>query len=74
MKTTSYNPSPIEVEFANALTQLKSELESHLSYNSIDRIENNIQADNPFVKVYMTDKDGDEHQMVIKLIQKPDAD
>jgi hypothetical protein len=74
MKTTTYNPSPLEVEFANALTQLRSELEAHLSQNKIDQIENNIQADNPFVKVFMTDEDGDKHQMVIKLIQKPDQD
>lgn len=72
MKTTAYNPSPIEVEFAKAISSLKTELEEHLSNNKIDAIENNINADNPFLKVHLTDSDGDKHTMVIKLIQKPD--
>ena len=74
MKTTAYNPSPLEVEFAKALTDLQSEIEGHLSSNRIDKIENDINADNPMLKIYLTDTDGDRHQMVIKLIQKPDED
>jgi len=72
MKTSSYNPSPIEVEFANAISNLKDEMEKQLSSNKIDKIENNINADNPLLKVHLTDNDGDQHTLVIKLIQKPD--
>ena len=74
MKTDLYNPSPIEVEFAHAINELKSELEKHITNNRIDKIENNITADNPLLKVHLTDSDGDKHVLVIKLIQKPDQD
>ena len=74
MKTTTYNPSPLEVEFAHAISNLKSDIEQHLQDNQIDQIENNINADNPVLKVHLTDKDGDKHVLVIKLIQKPDQD
>jgi hypothetical protein len=72
MRTIEYNPSPIEVEFAEAISKLKEELEKHLTKNKIDSISNNINADNPLLKIDMTDTDGDKHRLVIKLIQKPD--
>jgi hypothetical protein len=72
MKTTTYNPSPLEVEFAQAIVELKSEIEKRLKDNKIIQTENRINADNPLVLFLLEDKDGDQHEVVVKLIQKPD--
>lgn len=73
MKTTQYNPSPLEVEIAYALTLLKGQIEEHLSQNTITKIENHIKEDNPLVRIHMVDKDGDPHEVVVKIIQKADV-
>ncbi|MDH5605248.1 MAG: hypothetical protein OEY51_14955 [Cyclobacteriaceae bacterium] len=72
MKTTSYNPSPLEVEMAEAISYLKNDIEKRLSHNEIIKIENNVQEDNPSVKFYLLDKEGDPHEIVLKIIQTPD--
>lgn len=72
MKTTSYNPSSLEVDFANALTILQKEIEKHLQNNQITSIEPNLSRDNPMVKFNLVDKDGDPHEIVIRIVQIPD--
>jgi hypothetical protein len=72
MKTTSYNPSPLEVDFANALVILQKEIQQHLQANKIEKVESNLQRDNPTVKFNLVDKDGDPHELVIRVIQIPD--
>ena len=72
MKTSAYNPSPLEVDFANALYVLQKELESKLHDNQIIHVESNIRRDNPMVKFSLLDKDGDPHEVVIRIIQIPD--
>jgi hypothetical protein len=72
MKTTSYNPSSLEVDFANALIILQKEIQKHIQDNKIANIESNIQRDNPMVKFSLVDKDGDPHEIVIRIIQIPD--
>jgi hypothetical protein len=72
MKTTSYNPSPLEVNFANALLSLQKELEKHLPDNQVIHVESNIRRDNPMVKFSLLDKDGDPHEIVVRIIQIPD--
>jgi hypothetical protein len=72
MKTTSYNPSPLEVDFANALTILQKEIEKHLQNNQITHIESNMTRDNPMVKFSLIDKDGDPHEIVVRIVQIPD--
>jgi hypothetical protein len=72
MKTTSYNPSPLEVDFANALTILQKEIEKHLQNNQITHIEPNMTRDNPMVKFSLIDKDGDPHEIVVRIVQIPD--
>ncbi len=74
MKTTVYNPSELEIAFANALEKLKESLEKELPDNSIQRIENNQSLDNPVVRFHLRDKDGDHHEMVVKIIQVPDKE
>ncbi len=72
MKTSSYNPSSLEVDFANALTILQKEIEKHLQNNQITNIEPNLSRDNPMVKFNLVDKDGDPHEIVIRIVQIPD--
>ncbi|MDN4164204.1 hypothetical protein QWY31_01760 [Cytophagales bacterium LB-30] len=72
MKTQQYNPSPLEVQFAEALENLRSQIEPHLGGNKIVEIVNKLQADNPIMVFHLQDADGDPHEMVIKLIQRPD--
>ncbi|MEO5977615.1 MAG: hypothetical protein ABIS36_17970 [Chryseolinea sp.] len=72
MKTSSYNPSPLEVDFANALYVLQKELEKNLKDNQIIHVESQIKRDNPMVKFSLLDKDGDPHEIVVRIIQIPD--
>ena len=72
MKTSSYNPSPIEVDFANALFILQKDIEKHLQGNKIIHVESNIKRDNPMIKFNLMDKDGDQHEIVVRIIQIPD--
>jgi len=72
MKTTTYNPSPLEIDFANALFILQKEIEKHLLDNQVVNVESNIRKDNPMVKFNLLDKEGDPHEIVIRIIQIPD--
>ncbi|MBI3220776.1 MAG: hypothetical protein HYZ44_14775 [Bacteroidetes bacterium] len=72
MKTESYNPSPLEVDMANALFLLQKEIEKHLQNNEIVHVESNIKRDNPMVKFSLLDKDGDPHEIVVRIVQIPD--
>ena len=72
MKTSSYNPSPLEVDMANALFIIQKEIEKHLQDNHIVHVETNIHRDNPMVKFNLLDKDGDPHEIVVRIVQIPD--
>ncbi len=72
MKTDSYNPSPLEVDMANALFLLQKEIEKHLQNNEIVHVETNLKRDNPMVKFNLLDKDGDPHEIVVRIVQIPD--
>lgn len=72
MKTSSYNPSPLEVDLANALFILQKEIEKHLQDNEIRHVETHLKRDNPLVKFFLVDKDGDPHEIVVRIIQIPD--
>ncbi|MBS1507798.1 MAG: hypothetical protein JSS79_14240 [Bacteroidetes bacterium] len=72
MKTSSYNPSPLEVDMANALFILQKEIQKHLQDNEIIHVETSITRDNPMVKFNLLDKDGDPHEIVVRIVQIPD--
>ncbi|HCZ36324.1 MAG TPA: hypothetical protein DHV26_10415 [Cytophagales bacterium] len=72
MKTTAYNPSSLEVDFANALFILQKEIQKHLQDNEIIHVEPNLTRDNPTVRFNLLDKDGDPHEIVIRIVQIPD--
>ena len=73
MITQNYNPSPIEVRFVEVLSELKDEINNKLVNFDVLKIENNTQLDNPTIGFYLKDNDGDEHEIVLKIIQKPDS-
>lgn len=72
MKTSTYNPSALEMDFANALQILQQDIEKHLLDNQITHVENHLGKDNPMVKFSLVDKDGDPHEIVVRIIQIPD--
>jgi len=72
MKTTSYNPSPLEVDLANALFILQKDIQKHLQDNQVVHVETNMKRDNPMVKFSLLDKDGDPHEIVVRIVQIPD--
>ncbi|MGB3180807.1 MAG: hypothetical protein WBB45_05425 [Cyclobacteriaceae bacterium] len=73
MKTEAYNPSRLEVEFADALAELKDQLQEKLSVFEITQVEKQTSLDNPTVNFHLKDNDGDKHKVVIRIIQKPDT-
>lgn len=72
MKTISYNPSTLELEFAEAIIELSSEIEKKLKTNKIVNIQKKITEDNPSLQFVLEDKDGDKHEIILKIIQRID--
>ena len=72
MITKDYNPSPLEVRFVEVLGDLKDEINNRLQDFDVFNIENNTHLDNPTIDFYLKDKDGDQHEIILKVIQKPD--
>ena len=73
MKTTTYNPSPLEIEFTDILESLKDQIADKLNGNKILSFEKNTSVDNPLVRITLEDSEGDKHMVILKIIQKPDA-
>lgn len=72
MNTQRYNPSPLEVEFAKAITELQQQIQERLTDNAIVKVKSDLETDNPQVNFTLHDKDGDDHEIVIKIIQRID--
>ncbi|MDF9796017.1 hypothetical protein OKW21_001280 [Catalinimonas alkaloidigena] len=72
MQTERYNPSHLEIQVANAIESLKGQIEEQLEQNKIIELKNNTDLDNPQLNIYLQDKDGDQHEIVIKVIQRID--
>ena len=72
MKTIQYNPSDLEVAFAHAIDDLQKQIEKKLPDNEVIKVEKNISIDNPSIKFFLLDKDGDPHEVVLKIVQSPD--
>jgi hypothetical protein len=72
MKTIIYNPSKLEQDIALAIESLKGEIGKKLIGHEIVEIENKIDEDNPFLVMKIADEDGDLHEVVVKIIQRPD--
>lgn len=73
MKTGNYNPSVFEVNLATAILECKEEIQKKLRDNMkiVDTAEM-LNQDNPLVIFQIQDEDGDQHEVVVKVIQRPD--
>lgn len=73
MKTDNYNPSVFEVKLAKAIMASTKQLQQHLGEDTriVDAVEH-FQIDNPMITLHLEDIDGDRHELVIKVIQRPD--
>ncbi len=73
MKTLNYNPSVLEVKLAKAIMACSKQLQAQLGeeVRIVDCVEH-YQIDNPMVTLHLQDEDGDKHELVIKVIQRPD--
>lgn len=72
MKTKTYNPSPLEVEFVNVIESLQQDINKKLKSSEIESFEHKLELDNPILKAHVVDKDGDKHTLILQIIQKPD--
>ncbi len=72
MKTETYNPSPLEVELTNSLLDIREKLNHNLSSIDIVEMKADLDLDNPMLHISARDHDGDVHEFVIKVIQRPD--
>ncbi len=71
MKTERYNPSPLEQALARAIESSRETLSSHLS-GTLVSIETQLEADNPKLNLLIQDDDGDQHTLVVQIIQRID--
>ncbi|MEM9829496.1 MAG: hypothetical protein AAF944_02605 [Bacteroidota bacterium] len=72
MKTQNYNPSPLEQTFAQIIVDLKDTIQDQLSDSKIVYARAELETDNPSVFFTVEDSDGDQHQMVIRVVQRID--
>lgn len=72
MKTIKYNPSALEMDMANALMILSKDIEKHLQDNTISHIEPDFEKENPIITFHLTDKDGDRHELIVRIFQVHD--
>lgn len=72
MEHEDYNPSPLEVQFANAIEQLSDQLAKQLPEHKILSIEKNIRLDNPQLNVRLENQQGKRNEVVIRIIQRVD--
>jgi hypothetical protein len=72
MKTTTYNPSKLELEFSAAIESLLPIISAKLPDYKISVLQVRNNLDNPFLDLSIEDADGDLHELVIKFVQRPD--
>jgi hypothetical protein len=72
MKTLNYNPSIFEINLAKAISACKDEIQQNLKDMKIVETSEEMQRDNPLLIFQLEDQDGDRHEVVIKVIQRPD--
>lgn len=72
MKTIKYNPSALEMDLTNAIVALHKDLETHLQDNEIVKIEPDLEKENPVITLHLLDKDGDRHELMVRIYQVPD--
>lgn len=72
MRTVNYNPSLLEVDFAKAFHELSPQIENRLSHGQVVQVKAEHAIDNPQLTFRIQDKEGDMHEVVVQIIQRPD--
>lgn len=72
MRTVNYNPSSLEVDFAKAFHELSPQIENRLGYGQVVQVKAEHNIDNPQLTFRIQDKEGDMHEVVVQIIQRPD--
>lgn len=74
MKTKNYNPSQLEKDLASAIMACKEQIQQNLQ-DSVKIVDSQqvMDRDNPLITFHLEDQDGDRHEIVIKVIQRPDT-
>lgn len=72
MRTVNYNPSSLEVNFAKAFHDLTPQIENKLTGTQVVEIKSNYNIDNPQITFKLKDEEGDFHEIVVQVIQRPD--
>lgn len=72
MRTLHYNPSNLEVNFAKAFHDLTPQIENKLDGAQVISIKPDYNIDNPQVTFKLKDDEGDLHEIVVQVIQRPD--
>lgn len=71
MKTKVYNPSALEVEFAGIIHELEEQIQSKLTNGQkIISVTKKDNLDNPDLFIKVEDEDGDQHELVVRFIQR----
>jgi len=73
MKTQNYNPSRLEIDVIKAIVALQAEIEAKLPGSEILQIHPDYTSDNPYLVIRTKDEDGDVHELVMQVIQRPDG-
>ncbi|MBC5773263.1 hypothetical protein H8S95_04235 [Pontibacter sp. KCTC 32443] len=72
MRTLHYNPSTLEVDFAKAFHELSPQLENKINKAQVIEIKADHTMDNPQLTFRLKDNEGDMHEIVVQIIQRPD--
>ena len=72
MRTLNYNPSILEVDFAKAFHELSPQLENKIDRAQVVDIKAEHNIDNPQLTFRLKEKEGDIHEKVVQIIQRPD--
>ena len=74
MEITSFNPSPLEIAFGEAISKAKSAIEKELPEElTIIGCNEKLHQDNPQLRFKIQDSTTEkEHELVITLIHKPE--
>jgi hypothetical protein len=72
MKTTDYNPSTLEVEMAQVIAEMQTQIQLKMQKVEITHVEKNFKLDNPRLRFTIKDADGDIHKVVVQVVQTID--
>jgi hypothetical protein len=74
MKTIEYNPSYLEIVVAEAIAEMHLHVDEKLKGTSrVIDIERHLKLDNPRIVFTLEDEDGDQHRIVVQVIQTLDS-